>query len=264
MRTSRRTRTASAGLALVLTIGLAACGSSEPRSGGSDGRLAGSIQVFIASSLTPAFTAFAKRFEDAHPGTEIKLNPGSSTTLAEQIRSGADADVYASADTKNMGKLQESGQVTAEPVLFAKNEMEIAVEPGNPKHIDNLQDLEKNDLIVVLCASEAPCGRYADQLIERNDLTITPKSREIDVATTLTKVASGDADAALVYATDVKDAAHEVDGVTIPTDQNVVATYPIAPLRDSGNAALAQAWVDFVTAPAQEHSLQDQFGFLPT
>src|SRR5262249_37910332 len=225
--------------------------------------LSGSIQVYFGSSLTKAFTEFAKEFQDAHPGTEIKLNPGSSTTLAEQIQSGADADVFASADTKNMTKLQDGGEVTATPVVLAQNQMEIAVEPGNPKQVKTVQDLANKSLIVVLCASEAPCGKYADQVLEQNNVTVTPKSRELDAAATLTKVSSGNADAAIVYVTDVKGAGSEVEGVAIPTDQNVVATLPIAPLKDSKNAALAQAWVDFVTAPAQEQKLQDQFGFPP-
>jgi molybdate transport system substrate-binding protein len=255
-------RTASAP-ALVLVLVLAGCGSDSIDSGRGNGNLAGSIQVFIASSLNPAFTAFADEFVDAHAGTEITLNAGSSTTLAEQIKSGADADVYASADTKNMDNLQAADLVDGEPVLFATNQMAIAVEPGNPKGIETLEDLADNDVIVVLCVSEAPCGMYADQLFEDNEVTITPRSREIDVATTLAKVESGDADAALVYVTDVKDAGDAVVGVSVPTDRNVVATYPIATLKESGNAALAQAWVDFVTAPAQEQRLQDQFGFLP-
>jgi molybdate transport system substrate-binding protein len=261
MQRSWRTRTARGALALVLAVGLGACSSDNDS--GSGGGLSGSIQVFMASSLTPAFTAFAETFHDANPGAEITLNPGSSTTLAQQIQSGADADVFASADTKNMGNLQKGGQVTAEPVLFAKNQMAIAVEPGNPKNIETLEDLADPDMIVVLCASEAPCGKYADQVLEQNNVEVTPKSREIDVASTLAKVASGDADAAVVYVTDVKDADDEVDGVSIPTDHNVVATYPVAPLKDSGNAALAQAWVDFVTAPAQQQKLRDEFGFLP-
>ena len=170
--------------------------------------------------------------------------------------------MFASADTKNMQKLQDRGQVTAEPIVFAKNQMEMAVEPGNPQKVTRLQDLSNPKLIVVLCASEAPCGKYADRVLEQNNVKVTPKSRELDAAATLTKVSSGDADAAIVYVTDVKSAGSDVEGVGIPTDQNVVATLPIAPLADSGNAALAQAWVDFVTAPAQEQKLQDQFGFL--
>jgi molybdate transport system substrate-binding protein len=216
----------------------------------------------MGSSLTKAFTEFAKEFEDAHPGTSIELNPGSSTTLALQIQGGAETDVFASADTKNMQKLQDGGEVTATPVVFAKNEMEIAVEPGNPKKIATVQDLANPKLIVVLCASEAPCGKYADQVLEQNNVQVTPKSREIDAASTLTKVSSQNADAAIVYVTDVKGAGSSVEGVEIPTDQNVVATLPIAALKDSKNAALADAWVKFVTAPAQEQKLQAQYGFL--
>jgi molybdate transport system substrate-binding protein len=263
MHRTWKTRAARGAIALVLAMGLAACSSSsKSTSNGASNNLSGSIQVFLGSSLTKAFTDFAKEFEDAHPGTSIKLNPGSSTTLAAQIQSGADADVFASADTKNMTKLQDGGEVTAKPVVFAKNQMEIAVEPGNPKKVKTVQDLASPNLIVVLCASEAPCGKYADQVLAQNNVKVTPKSRELDAASTLAKVSSGNADAAIVYVTDVKGAGSEVEGVEIPTDQNVVATLPIAPLKDSKNAALAQAWVDFVTAPAQEQKLQDQYGFL--
>src|SRR5207244_3451715 len=159
--------------------------------------------------------------------------------LAEQIKNGAPADVFASADQKNMKKLQTAGAVTGTPVVFAKNQMEIAVAPGNPKHIATVADLAKSGVIVVLCASEAPCGKYADQLVEQDNVTLTPKSREIDVKATLTKVASGDADAAIVYVTDVKGASGNVDGVEIPAGQNVIATLPIATLKDSKNTALA-------------------------
>ena len=216
----------------------------------------------MGSSLTKAFTDFAKEFQTLHPGTEIKLNPGSSTTLAEQIQGGAPADVFASADTKNMQKLQSGGQVTATPTVLAKNQMEIAVEPGNPKKITSVADLAKSGLTVVLCASEAPCGKYADQVLAKNNVTVTPKSREVDAASTLTKVSTGNADAAIVYVTDVKGAGSSVDGVVIPTDQNVVATLPIAALKDSKNAALADAWVQFVTSPAQQQKLQSTYGFL--
>lgn len=263
MRATRRTRTARGAIAFVLAIGLAACGSSSKSPSGRSGNgLSGSIQVFFGSSLTKAFTDFAKEFEDAHPGTSIKLNPGSSTTLADQIQGGADADVFASADTKNMQKLQDSGQVTAEPIVFAKNQMEIAVEPGNPRKVKTVRDLGNPKLIVVLCASEAPCGKYADQVLEQNNVKVTAKSRELDAASTLMKVSTGNADAAIVYVTDVKGAGSSVEGVQIPTDQNVVATLPIAALKETKNAALADAWVKFVTAPAQEQKLEQTYGFL--
>jgi len=249
-------------VALVLAAGLAACSSSSKSCNRGNGNLSGTLKVFLGSSLTKAFTAFGQEFEAAHPHTLVELNPGSSTTLAAQIQGGADADVFASADTKNMKKLQDGGEVTTTPVVFAKNQMEIAVEPGNPKKVTKVADLSNSKLIVVLCASEAPCGKYADQLLAQNNVKVTPKSREIDAASTLTKVSSGNADAAIVYVTDVKGAGSEVEGVPIPTDQNVVATLPIAALKDSKNAALADAWVKFVTSPAQEQKLQDQYGFL--
>jgi molybdate transport system substrate-binding protein len=248
--------------ALVLAIGLAACGSSSKSSSASSGKLSGSIQVFMGSSLTKAFTEFAREFQAQHPGTEIKLDPGSSTTLAEQIQNGAPADVFASADTKNMQKLQDGGEITATPTVFAKNQMEIAVEPGNPKKVAKVADLANPKLIVVLCASEAPCGKYADQVLAKNNVKVTPKSREVDAASTLTKVSTGNADAAIVYVTDVKGAGSGVEGVAIPASQNVVATLPIAVLKDSKNAALADAWVQFVTSPAQEQKLRQTYGFL--
>lgn len=262
MHTSSQRSAGRALVALALVFGLAACGSSSKGSATGNGELSGTLTVFLGSSLNKAFTAFAHEFEAAHPGTDVQLNPGSSTQLASQIEGGADADVFASADTKNMQKLQDAGQVAATPVVLAKNQMEIAVEPGNPKKVTKVADLVNSKLIVVLCASEAPCGKYADQLLAQDNVKVTPKSREIDAASTLTKVSSGNADAAIVYVTDVKGAGREVEGVAIPTDQNVVATLPIAALKDSKNAALAEAWVKFVTSPAQEQKLRDQYGFL--
>ena len=161
-----------------------------------------------------------------------------------------------------MQKLQDAGAVTGTPTVFAKNQMEIAVEPANPQRIANLGDLSEPGLIVVLCASEAPCGKYADQLLEHNHVTLTPKSREIDAKATLTKVQTGEADAAIVYVTDVKGTDGKVDGVEIPSGQNVTATLPIAALKDAKDAALANAWVDFVTSSATEQKLHQQYGFL--
>lgn len=247
-----------------LTGTLAGCGSSAKTGSSttSNGSGTGSINVLAGSSLTKAFTALASEFEAAHPGTHVNLNFAGSSTLAAQIQNGAPADVFASADQKNMQKLQDAGLVTGTPTVFAKNQMEIAVAPGNPDHIATVADLAKPGLIVVLCASQVPCGTYADQLLEQNHVIVTPKSRELDAKSTLTKVETGDADAAIVYVTDVKGAEGKVDGVEIPTGQNVVATLPIAALKETKNAALAKAWVDFVTSSATEQTLQRQYGFL--
>jgi molybdate transport system substrate-binding protein len=264
MRTRRGPQVGAAIFVVAVSLTLTACGSSS-KSGapsGSTPKLSGSINVLAASSLTKAFTAFAAQFEAAHPGTKVNLSFGSSSILATQIQNGAPADVFASADTKNMQKLQTSGDVTAAPTVFAKNQMEIAVATGNPDHVAAVKDLAQPGLIVVLCASEAPCGKYADQLLARDKVKLTPRSRELDAKSTLTKVETGDADAAIVYVTDVKGASGKVDGVEIPTGQNVVATLPIATLKDTKNAALAKAWVDFVLNGNTQQTLRSQYGFL--
>jgi molybdate transport system substrate-binding protein len=250
-------------IALTLTLALTACGSSAKTSSPSSStKPGGSINVLAAASLTKGFTALGKQFESAHPGSHVNLSFASSSILTEQIKNGAPADVFASADQKNMSKLQNAGAVTGTPVVFAKNQMEIAVAPGNPKHIATVADLAKSGIIVVLCATEAPCGKYADQLLQQDKVMLTPKSRELDVKATLTKVASGDADAAIVYVTDVKGAKGDVDGVEIPAGQNVIATLPIATLKDAKNAALADAWVQMVTSSTTEKTLEEQYGFL--
>jgi len=250
-------------LGLAVTVVLTACGSSaKTRAPSSSTKPGGSINVLAASSLTKGFTALAQQFESAHAGSHVNLSFASSSTLAEQIQNGAPADVFASADQKNMAKLQAAGAVTGTPVVFAKNQMEIAVAPGNPKHIATVADLAQSGLIVAMCAAEAPCGKYADQLLEQDHVTLTPKSRELDAKSTLAKVASGDADAAIVYVTDVKGSKSDVDGVEIPAGQNVIATLPIAALKDAKNDALAEAWVEFVTSSAAEKTLQEQYGFL--
>ena len=255
-------------LVLVAAVALSACGSSSKSNSSSSTSTTasgsgGTLNVFAASSLTAAFTALGTQFETAHPGTKVNFNFDSSTILSGQIQdTPGKADVFASADQKNMTKLQTAGVVTGTPTVFAKNQMEIAVEPGNPKHVATVADLAQRHLIVVLCASEAPCGKYADQLLAQDKVTVTPKSRELNASSTLGKVESGDADAAIVYLTDVKGAGKDVDGVAIPTSQNVIATLPIAALKNSKNATLAGEWVNFVTSSSSEKTLHQQYGFL--
>jgi molybdate transport system substrate-binding protein len=251
-------------LLIAAALMLGACSSSSKSSSSSTTTASGqTLNVFGAASLTGAFTALGKTFESAHPGTKVNFDFDSSTILSQQIQDNpGKADVFASADEKNMQKLQTAGEVTGAPTVFAKNQMEIAVEPGNPKKVTTVAGLAAPGLIVVLCASEAPCGKYADQLLAQDNVKVTPKSRELSATSTLGKVSSGDADAAIVYVTDVKGAPGDVDGVVIPTSQNVVATLPIAALKNSKNATLANEWVKFVTSSASEQTLQQQFGFL--
>ncbi|HEY1740001.1 MAG TPA: molybdate ABC transporter substrate-binding protein, partial [Acidimicrobiia bacterium] len=223
--------------------------------------LKGSINVLAASSLTNAFTALGKDFESAYPGTKVSFSFGSSAMLATQIENGAPADVFASADQDNMNKIVKAKDNSGTPQNFAENKLEIAVAPGNPKHITTLADLTKPGTVVVLCDPSVPCGKFADQVLANAKVTVTPKSREANVKATLSKVSLGEADAAVVYVSDVKTAGGKVDGVTIPDSVNVLTTLPIVTLKGSSHSDVATAWDNYVVAHQQE--LVSQFGFLP-
>jgi molybdate transport system substrate-binding protein len=223
--------------------------------------LSGDITVFAAASLTDAFEKLGPQFEAEHPGTSVKFNFAASSELATQIEEGAPADVFASADETNAQKVVDAGNARGTPVVFAHNKLEIAVEQGNPKGITDLASLANPDLVVVLCAPEVPCGKYADQALQQANVTVSPKSRGESVKATLSLVESGEADAAIVYVTDVK-ASGKVDGVEIPDNQNVVATLPIVALKDAGNRGVAQAWVDYMSSDAAQRVLQNDYGFL--
>ena len=248
--------------AVTAALVLAACGSSSKGTGSTSpaGKVTGSITVLAGSSLTKGFTALGEEFQTAHPGTKIEFSFGSSSDLEGSIEEGAPADVFASANQKNMKKLVAAGANAGRPVDFAKNRLEIAVEKGNPKHIATLSDLAKPGVVVVLCDPSAPCGKYAAQVLDNAKVTLTPKSLEANVKSTLSKVEIGEADAAIVYISDVTSSG-KVDGVQIPDNVNVLTTLPIVVLKDSKNAPLAKAWVDFVVAHQSE--LVDKYGFLP-
>jgi molybdate transport system substrate-binding protein len=236
--------------------------SSDPTTTTTKSDLQGNIKVFAAASLTEAFTDLAKRFETVHPGTSVSngLNFAASSDLVESISEGAPADVFASADTTNMDKVVSAGEASGTPVTFARNKLAIAVEKGNPKNIQTLPDLAKPGVSVVLCAATVPCGKYADAALQKAGVTVNPVSREANVKDTLGKV--GEADAAIVYVTDVKSDS-DIDGVTIPDDQNEIATLPIVALKATKNAGLAKAWVDYVGSAAAQQILVDKYGFLP-
>jgi len=263
--TNQRRALGAAGIALALLA--AACGSSSKpaastptTTAGGATPLHGSINVLAASSLTEGFKQLGAEFEGVHPGTKINLSFGASSDLVTQITQGAPADVFASADEPNMTKVVTAHDNAGAPVDFAKNRLAIAVEKGNPKHIASLSDLAKSGTVVVLCDSTVPCGKFADQVLKNANVALAPKSREVNVKATLAKVEQGEADAAVVYITDVK-ASGKVDGVTIPDDVNVVTTLPIVALKDSKNSVLAQAFIAFVRVHEQE--LVKTYGFLP-
>jgi len=225
-------------------------------------RLAGTVRVFAAASLTAAFQRMASAFEKAHPGVAVELNFAGSQTLVQQIQEGAPADVFASADEVNMQKLVTGDEVAGTPQLFASNALQILVAAGNPKHIASLADLAQPGLTIALCGPTVPCGRYAGEAFSKAGVAVPGASQELDVKAVVTKVALGEADAGIVYVTDVRAAGSKTEGVDIPEAFNVVARYPIAVLKGAPNAAAAEAFVALVLSQEGQQVLAT-FGFLP-
>jgi molybdate transport system substrate-binding protein len=243
-----------------LTLSLAGCGGG---SGGSSALPAPSsapeartLTVLAAASMTEAFTGLAQRFEGDHPGVDIRLNFAGSSDLAQQIVNGAPADVFAAASDATMKTVTDAGLTAEAPQIFAKNVLQIATVPGNPKGIATFADLAKPDLNVVVCAPQVPCGAAAEKIEKATGVTLTPVSEEADVKSTLGKVISGDADAGLVYVTDVSSAKGDVQGVSFPEADQAATNYPIAVLKDTPQAELAQQFVDLVTGEAGQNELQ--------
>jgi molybdate transport system substrate-binding protein len=204
------------------------------------------LAVFAAASLTASFTAVGAAFESAHPGVRVTFNFAGSPTLVRHIREGAAADVFASADEATMERLVDAGAVAGTPRIVARNALQIAVATGNPHRIRGLADLANPALVVVLCGDSVPCGRYGLEAFARANVTPPAGSRELDVKAVLTKVALGEADAGIVYATDVLAAGPTVEGVGLPAASDVVARHPIAVLRDAAHPDAARAFVAFV------------------
>ena len=252
----------------VLALLLAACGSGSPTDtassvtgGATSSRSApagvtGEVTVLAAASLTKTFTSLATSFEAANPGVSIRLSFGSSTTLAQQIAEGADADLFASAGSAALDQL---GDVQpASTVTIGRNTLEIATPTGNPAKVTGLADLARKDVDVVLCAETVPCGKAADQILTEAGITANVVSREVDVSATLAKVTLGEADAAVVYHSDVVGSLDTVEGVEIPAAQNTTLEYPLALF---GSDAAAKAFSDFLAGPRGMQVLQDA-GFL--
>lgn len=205
--------------------------------------------MFAAASLTESFTELGKQFESANPGTKVTFSFGASSALAQQINSGAPADVFASASPKNMDQVVDAGGAS-NPKVFATNKMEIATPPDNPADIASVNDLAKSSVKTALCQPQVPCGSVAQQVFTNAKITVKPVTLEPDVKSVLTKVQLGEVDAGMVYVTDVKAAGAKVKGVEIADDVNASTDYPIAALTKSGNAAVASAFVELVLSPA--------------
>ncbi|OUM39630.1 molybdate ABC transporter substrate-binding protein [Arthrobacter sedimenti] len=249
MRT-RRSRFRLLALAAPVVVVLAAgCGGNVPAGGGTErtgDAVDGAITVFAAASLTVPFTDLAARFEEAHPGADVTLTFAGSSDLATQITEGAPADVFASADTRNLDRVEAAGLLAGDAVRFATNTLELAVPSGNPAGISSLADAARPGVKTVVCAQQVPCGAVTAQVEEAADVDLTPVSEESSVTDVLGKVVSGEADAGLVYVTDVRAAGNAVLGIPLPEAAGAVTTYPIAALADSEDTATAQAFVDYV------------------
>jgi len=263
-------------MAAAMPVALLACSSSStssssqpaaaapPRSAGAatttTSLITGSLTVFAAASLTSAFNDAKASLSVASSGLSLTYSFAGSNALVTQIRQGAPADVFASADQKNMTTLVSAGLVDS-PVVFAKNKLEIAVAPGNPKHITGLADLARPGVSVVLEAPGVPAGDYTRRVETQLGITITPKSVDPDVKTAITRVTSGEVDATVVYVTDVHAAGSKVTGVDVPSAQQPAIEYPIAVVKASKNRAAAQAFVQSAVSGEVQHSLQAQ-GFI--
>lgn len=255
--TTSRIRARAAALLAVAAVALVAtaCGADDTKDG--DAAPERTLTVFAAASLTETFTELGQQFEDANPGVTVSFNFLGSSDLAAQIIEGAPADVFASADVKNMLKVTAEKLEASAPIDFARNSLEIVTPPDNPAGIKTLKDLTKKDVAVVVCAAEVPCGSAAATVTEAAGLTLDPVSEEQSVKDVLAKVTAGEADAGLVYVTDAKAAGDAVRGIAFPESAGAVNTYPITALKDSEYADLASDFVNFVLGESGQSVLAE-------
>lgn len=260
---------------LMVAVNAAACGDGEstpttaPATAtptASASTLSGSIRVFAAASLTDAFEEIGAAFSAANPETEVAFNFGSSSTLATQISEAGGADVFASANNTQMKVVTDAGHAT-DPQRFATNSLVVA-KPNGSTVVNSFADLAKEGIRLVLAAPNVPVGQYGRQAIQAASVAgalgedfeakvlANLKSEEADVKATLTKAQLGEADAVIVYATDVLVARDEVEAIEIPAEYNIVADYPIATITDSRAPELAAAFVAFVLSSDGQAILQ--------
>jgi molybdate transport system substrate-binding protein len=225
-----------------------------------------SARVFAAASLTASFQALAREFEARHPETHIELHFAGTPQLVLQVREGAEVDVFASADAPNMERASAAVAVVHGPHVFARNRLTIVTAAENPKGVAELADLRREDLVVLLCGPEVPAGRYAREALGKAGVEVRSASDEPSVRAVLNKIRLGEADAGIVYVTDIASAeggagaGSSLASVPIPDEHDVVGTYPIAVLGAGRNPELGRRFVDFVRS-ADGQSLLRSFGF---
>ncbi|WP_256340391.1 molybdate ABC transporter substrate-binding protein [Streptomyces sp. 2231.1] len=260
-----------AGAGAAALMALSACSSSSDSDNATDTsgksgtsaspKLSGTVTVFAAASLKESFTTLGKEFEKQHPGTKVSFNFGGSDALAASITSGAPADVFAAASPKTMAIVTDKKDAVGTPATFVRNQLEIATVPGNPHKVASLKDLTKSGLKVVLCDRTVPCGAAAQKALDASGLELTPVSYEQDVKGALNKVQLKEADAAVVYKTDVKAAGGKVEGVEFPESAKAINDYPIALLKNAEHAQTAKAFIALVQS-AEGQQVLSEAGFL--
>jgi molybdate transport system substrate-binding protein len=243
----------AAGLAV---LALAGCGGG-PAGSSPPGGSARTLTVLAAASLKDAFTNLGKQFEADNPGAQVRFSFGGSSDLAQQIVQGSPADVFAAASQTTMDTVVKAGLNDGEPQVFATNTLQIAVPPANPKGITGLADLAKDGVVLVLCAQQVPCGDAAKKVAQAAGITLRPASEEPDVKSVLGKVTAGEADAGLVYVSDVRSAGGKVKGIDFPEAARAVNDYPISVVKNSQQADLARKFADLVRAEAGKKALRD-------
>jgi molybdate transport system substrate-binding protein len=275
MRTGSRFHASLVTVLIISSIvvgGPTGCGGSRGAAadggGGGDG---GALTVFAASSLTDAFGELAEIFEEQNPGTEVRQSFESSSTLLTQIQQGAPADVFASAAPEEMRTAAKDGLVAGEPEIFARNYEVIMVPEDNPARLESMRDLSKPGIKLVLAEDGVPAADYAVEILGRanaeygvgfrQDVLSNVVSREADVRASVGRVVLGDADATFGYASDyTPDIRDRVRVIRIPENLNIIATYPIAVLKDAKDPELARNWVDLVVSDRGQRVLE-KWGF---
>ncbi len=235
----------SAACALSLLV-LSGCGAGgEPRR---------TLTVFAAASLSEVFTDISTAFGEAAPDVDVRFSFGGSADLVAQISEGAPADVVATADEATMDTLQDAGLLAGEPGVFAANSLTLAVGEGNPASIRSASDLDAASLVV--CAPQVPCGAATRRWAESTGIALDPVSEENSVTDVLGKVRAGQADAGIVYVTDVRRADSEVDRVDLAGAELAANRYPAAAVKD-GNRTDAEEFVRFLRSEKSRQILSD-------
>ncbi|MEM6106832.1 molybdate ABC transporter substrate-binding protein [Mycobacterium sp. 050272] len=256
----RRIAVLSWSVCTILVAGLVACSSKPSSSPGQSPSPPASIVVFAAASLKPAFTQFGQQFKADNPGSGVEFEFAGSSELATQLTQGASADVFASADTAQMDTVVKAGLLAGNPTNFAANTLVIVTAPGNPRNIGSFADLAKPGVNVVICQKPVPCGAATQRIEDSTGVHLSPVSEETSVTDVLNKVTTGQADAALVYVTDAKNAKDKVATVNFPEAAGAINVYPIGVLKKASQPATARKFVTLVTSDAGQKILA-QYGF---